>query len=71
MVEAVGVAEVAVEVVSPEVAVQLVCVHVASVAELTERMPAVGPVVRISLLSVTRQFRPTVAPPLSRVNLQK
>lgn len=60
----VGVAKVAKEVVPPHVAEELVVVDEPLVAELAQRVPAVGRVVPVALPPVLRQLLPGVALPL-------
>lgn len=69
LVQAVGVAEVAVQVVTAQVPVQLVVVHVALVAELADRMAPVRTVVLVTHTLVSGQLLACVAAPLMRQDL--
>lgn len=69
--QAVGVAEVAVEVVAAQMPVQLVVVHVALIAELTDRVSSVRAVVLIPHTLVRRQLLARVTTPLMCQDLQQ
>lgn len=61
LMEAVGVAEVTIEMVAAQMTEELVVIHIPLIAEFAERMALVTFVVNVAFPTMTRQFRSVVA----------